>query len=321
MLQILSLTAPFFSLIFLGFFVGRVIKLPVEGLAWLNVFVIYLAIPALLFTLVSRTPIDQLANWGFIFATTFAAYCSFALSFIIGIIATRGKTEDATIQGLAGAYGNIGFMAPGLALAALGPEAAVPTALIFCFDNALFFTLAPFMMAMGSTEQMDLWATTRTVLRRVFLHPFILATMAAIGAAAIELELPMAADSLLTLLANAGAPCALFALGVTLALRPLNRIPFELPWLLLVKLVLHPILVVALLLWVGNIDPLWIATAALIASLPPATNVFVIAQQYNTYVNRASAAVLIGTIISIVTVSYMLYLIDTDVLQLGVGLY
>lgn len=317
---------PFFSLIFLGLISGRVLKVPVEGLAWLNMFVTYLAIPALLFTLVARTPLNEPIDWRFSIATTFVSLCVFVTAFGTGLIATyrqatERRFEEATIQGLAGAYGNIGFMAPGLALAALGPEAAIPIALVFCFDNTLFFTLVPLLMAMRASDGLSIWRTLLTIGRRVLLHPFIVATIAAILSASLELKLPSALDQLLTLLANAGAPCALFALGVTLALRPLKRIPSELPLLVAIKLVLHPILAAALLISLGDIDPLWIATAVLMAALPPATTVFVMAQQYNTYVNRASAIVLIGTLASIVTVSSCLYLIKIDVLGLGMSLY
>ena len=83
----------------------------------------------------------------------------------------------------------------------------------------------------------------------------------------------------------------------------LGRIPLELPLVLSIKLVLHPMLVFLLLSWLGGFDPSWVATAVLMSCLPPATNVFVIAQQYGTYVQRASSFVLIGTAVSIVTVT------------------
>ena len=62
----------------------------------------------------------------------------------------HGNIAEATIAGLAGGYGNIGFMGPGLALATLGQAAAVPVALIFCFDNIILFTLVPVLMALAT---------------------------------------------------------------------------------------------------------------------------------------------------------------------------
>src|SRR5690606_14979143 len=204
---------------------------------------------------------------------------------------------------LAGSYSNIGYMGPGLTLAVLGPAAAVPTALIFCFDNILLFTLAPLMMAIGGTENEPLLKATLTVLRRIFTHPFIVAPLAGVLAAAVEFDPPQALDTLLTFLSNAAAPCALFAMGVTVALQPLGRMPAELPVVLVIKLIVHPVIVFQLLQWIGGFNPVWVATAVLMACLPPAANVFVIAQQYGVYVQRASSAVLIGTIASTVTVT------------------
>src|SRR5690606_19177618 len=125
-----------------------------------------------------------------------------------GVLASGGNIPEATIQALAGSYSNIGYMGPGLTLAVLGPAAAVPTALIFCFDNILLFTLAPLMMAVGGTENEPLLKATLTVLKRIFTHPFIVATIAGVLAAAVEFEPPEALDTLLTFLSNAAAPCA-----------------------------------------------------------------------------------------------------------------
>ena len=56
--------------------------------------------------------------------------------------------REATLAGLSGAYGNIGYMGPGLALAVLGSKAAAPTALIFCCDSIFLFTIVPLLIAL-----------------------------------------------------------------------------------------------------------------------------------------------------------------------------
>ncbi len=69
------------------------------------------------------------------------------------------------MAGLAGGYGNIGYMGPGLALAVLGPKAAVPTALVFCFDGIFLFSIAPLMMALTSGDKRPLLPTIGIVIR------------------------------------------------------------------------------------------------------------------------------------------------------------
>ena len=95
----------------------------------------------------------------------------------------------------------------------------------------------------------------------------------------------------------------------SVALRPVKRMAGEMPVLLMIKLIAHPLLVWTLLSLSGDYGAVWTFTAVLMASLPPALNVFVMASQYQVYVERASAIILIGTIASVVTVTGLLYLI------------
>lgn len=309
MTSVLSLALPFFGLIGLGYLCGRLQRYPEEGLRWMNFFVVYVALPALFFKLIATTPFEQLTNWSFILATTACTYLAFALSFTIGIVVNGGNVREATIQGVLGGYSNVGYMGPGLTLAALGAGASVPTALIFVFDCTLFFTLVPLLMAIGQPGEARFLRLLRDAFLKVVLHPFNLATAVAVVAAYFRYEPPLAVDQLLTLLRNAAAPCALFALGVTVALRPLKRVPVELPLLLAVKLVLHPALIWFVLAATGGFDRTWVLTAMLMAALPPAGNVFVMAREYETYVQRASSGVLIGTAVSVLTVTALLFLI------------
>jgi len=314
MSDIVSILLPFFGLIGLGYGAGKWRKTPAEGLAWLNFFVFYLALPALFFRLVAETPFEQLTNWSFILTTTFGTYCTFAIAFSIAALINGGNVPVSTIQGLVGAYSNSGFMAPGLTLAAFGSAAAVPTALIYSFENAMLFALVPMMMALGSTERSDAKALMMRVGRSIFFHPFIVAFIAGFAVAASGIHLPQAFDSLLRLLGSAAAPCALFALGVGLGLRTPTRIGVELPILVGIKLILHPTIVYLLLSWIGGFDPIWVYTAVLMAALPPAANVFVLARQYRTCVEFASTGILLATFLSVFTVSVVLSLVLTGTL-------
>ena len=314
-MQILAMVLPFFGLIFLGFIATRLREIPVDGLAWMNFFVVYLALPALFFDLLSQTPVDKLASWSFVLTSVLGTYCAFAIAFCIGVFNTDGDVPQSAIQGLSGAYGNIGYMGPGLAIAIFGEAAVVPVALIFCFDSILHFSMTPMLMAFGGTEtQQSTGRLVRQVLQRILTHPFIVATVLGMFAALFQLQPAEPVSRLLGFLSSAAAPCALFAMGVTLALTPMGRLPKTMAALVAVKLFVHPLLVYVLLGWVGDFDPVWIYTSVLLASLPTATNVFVIAQQYDIWVSRASSMVLVTTVASVVTVTALLYLITTGVL-------
>ncbi|KQO80781.1 AEC family transporter [Rhizobium sp. Leaf262] len=309
MADIAGLLFPFFGLIFIGYLAGRVTRQPAEAMGWLNTFIIYAALPALFFKLVAKTPVEQLARMDFVGLSLLATYSIFALLFVIGYVIRRNSLADVTIQSFAGSYGNIGYMGPGLALLAFGERAAVPVALIVCLENAMHFITAPALMAVAGGDKRLPLKLAGDVTKKVLTHPFILSVIAGFLAAVIAWQPPQPVQQLVDYLAQSAAPCALFAMGVTLALRPLKRVPVEISYIVPAKLLLHPLLAYAILSSFGSFDPIWVSTAVLLAALPTATNVFVIGQQYQVWQERASATILISTVLSVFTVSLVLYVI------------
>ena len=289
MTQVLALITPLFGLMVIGYIAGRIARLPLEGLAWLNFFVIYIALPAMFFKLLAQTSLSGSTGFRLVVITTFATLLIYCVSFFIALVYRYLRTGDAnigeaTVQGFAGAYGNVGYMGAPLALAAFGPAAIAPAALIFSFDNALHFTLAPMLMAIDDQDKGNNRVQPLKLLGaigwKIISHPFILATIAGLSAAAFEYTPPEPIDNILGLLAGAAAPSALFMMGVTAALRPLKRVPLELGYLVPIKLILHPLLVYWLLTTLGNVPPVFIQTAVLLAALPVAANVYIVAEQY-----------------------------------------
>jgi predicted permease len=311
MADILNLALPYFGLIFIGFACGKAKGLPEAGLAWMNFFLLYVSLPALLFRIMSETPFSELNNPPFLIATTLATVSAFVLAMVAGRITGELSLRKATIAGLAGAYGNIGYMGPGLALAVLGAKAAAPTALIFCCDSIFLFTIVPLLMALTDRDHPSVLHAVGVAARQIALNPLIMSAVLGALVAAFHIPLPTALDRTLLFLQNAAAPTALFVLGVTVALRPFDRVPWEVPGVIAIKLLIHPLIVFGLMLLFGPFAQPWAATAVLMAALPPALNVFVIARQNNTWIEPASVAVLIGTFASVVTLTSVMWFIQS----------
>jgi malonate transporter and related proteins len=311
MVDILNLALPYFGLIFIGYACGKASGLPEQGLAWMNFFLLYVSLPALLFGIMSKTPFEELNNPPFLIATTLGTSCAFILALFAGRWIGRLSLREATLAGLAGAYGNIGYMGPGLALAVLGSKAAAPTALIFCCDSIFLFTVVPLLIALTDGKHRPLSHTLGVAARQIIFNPLIMSACAGAFAAALHLHPPVAIDNTLLFLQNAAAPTALFVLGVTVALRPFGRVPWEVPAVIAVKLLIHPLVACGLMLLLGPFPQPWAATAVLMAALPPALNVFVIARQNDTWIEPASVAVLIGTFASVITLTSVMWFMQT----------
>jgi predicted permease len=259
----------------------------------------------------SDTPFSELNNPPFLIATTLATISAFVLAMVAGRVIGDLSLRKATMAGLAGAYGNIGYMGPGLALAVLGAKAAAPTALIFCCDSIFLFTIVPLLMALTDREHPSFLHAIGLAARQIVLNPLIMSAVLGALVAAFHIPLPTALDRTLLFLQNAAAPTALFVLGVTVALRPFDRVPWEVPGVIAIKLLIHPLIVFGLMLLFGPFARPWAATAVLMAALPPALNVFVIARQNNTWIEPASVAVLIGTFASVVTLTSVMWFIQS----------
>ena len=98
MSQVLTLALPFFGVIFIGFVSGKIARLPSSGLAWLDFYLIYVALPALFFDIISKTPVAELAAFGFIGAILASTFSTFLLTFAIGLAFSRGDVRISTFQ-------------------------------------------------------------------------------------------------------------------------------------------------------------------------------------------------------------------------------
>jgi len=321
MTDALALALPFFGLIALGFFCGRVKSFGEAAFEGMNFYIVYVALPALFYRILSKTPIEQLNNPPFIVTTTAATATVFALSGLYTWFVTHGRIDKAAIGAGIGAYGNIGYMGPGLALSAIGPQAASPVALIFCFETILMFVMVPLLMALSGAGDTRPLALARQTFVKIVTHPFMLATFVGTAAAALHVEIPESLDKLLFFLQGSAAPVALFTLGVTVALRMKSvsimlAVGLRILPQLLTKLVLHPLIMLAFLALFGPFDRLWVETAVMMAALPPALTVFILARQYDVSLEEASNSVLLGTLLSGLTLTFVLFLIASHALPI-----
>jgi hypothetical protein len=141
-------------------------------------------------------------------------------------------------------------------------------------------------------------------------NPIILAILAGTLWRQTGIGLGDAPRAMLDLLAQAGVPCALFALGLSLRDFSIRGQVPTLAALLLLKLVLFPLLVWWLAFRVVPLDPLWARVAVLFAACPTGVNAFVLAKQYGRVVNSTSGAVALGTALSVGTMTAILVVIS-----------
>lgn len=316
MTEILNLAMPFFGLILLGVVASRRWHAGEHGLAWLNIFLVYFALPSLIFLVVSAAPFEQLINWPFVTATSSVTLAVFLAVTFLSLQLFRTPLKEATLQGTAGSYGNVGYMGLPLAVAFFGAEAAVPAALVFCFDCTVQFVFTAFLatLAHERSEEAHWGAVAWRILKQVVLHPFIIATFVGMVASALEFRAPGALGTILDMLMRAAGPTALFALGVTVGMRKFAGLQRDMALVATMKVLVHPVLAYVVVSFVPGIEPMWLHVAVMMAALPTASNAFILASQYRTYVEGASTAVIVTTVLSAITIPILIYAIKAGVL-------
>ncbi|MDE4911263.1 AEC family transporter [Methylobacterium sp. 092160098-2] len=311
MLSTVLVVLPIFALIFAGWLARRIGVLGAAATTELNRFVVFLALPALLFDVTAHAHWSAIWKPGFIGAFGFSSLAVFALTVMIRRAEGR-PLADAAVDGLNAGYANTGFMGFPLALVAFGPEALAPTTVAAILTVCGVFAVAIVLIETGlrreaaasgrSGPRMPVW---RSVGRSLMRNPLLVAPALGALVPSAGLTVPESAETFLKLLGGAAAPCALVALGLFLAqTRHAGGGQGRTAALLVgLKLALHPLLAYGLGRYLFDLPPLLLHTAVLMAALPTGTGPFMLAEFYRREADLTATVVLVSTVLAIVTVS------------------
>lgn len=314
MLEIFRVTFPFFALVLCGFLAARWRFLPLEAIPGLNGFVLFFALPCMLFRFGSDTPIAQLLDAGVFFTYLFCALVIVALS--IGIsLNRRVRWNDASLGALVAAFPNTGFMGVPLLVALLGAQAVGPAIVTIVVDLVITSSLCVALSRMDAAGQHGATVAARKALAGVLRNPMPWAISAGAAFSYWNLELIGPVSKTVGLLADAASPVALFTIGAVLArsvmlsherpdgpLRAIDYLPIA-----LIKLVVHPVLVLLVGLfaiqWGVPLEPFALQVMVLVAALPSASNVSLLAERLGADNGRIARIIMVTTVAAFVTFS------------------
>ncbi len=306
MQAVVNLALPFFALILTGFLAARYRMLNSTTVAGLNTFVFYFALPALLFVKTFQAPAATGAVVELLATYYLPGLLLFFVALVIGHRVLRLRIADAAIQALGAVFSNVGFIGLPLVILLYGSEAALPAVLIVMGDTIIMLGLATALVEADLGSGRSGWALLRQIVMGVVRNPIVTAGVIGVSLNLLAAPVPEPLLRYGGLLADAAGPCALFALGATLAGRPIHEGAGEAAYLLTLKLIVHPLLVAAMALWVFDLPPIWASVAILQAALPVAANVYVLAQRYERRPEQVSTAIFYSTAVSVLTISLLI---------------
>ncbi len=307
MLAIFLETLPFFALIGVGWGAGRIGFFTPEATAWLTKFVFYFALSAMLFGFAANLSLAEVFDLRFVAAYLWGTGVVYLIATAVGMVRGLPVAESA-VEAQVAVIGNVGFLGIPMFVLLLGPASAGPMLLVLATDLIVFSSLIVILVT-GSREGRVSAATLRRVALGLARNPMIVSIVAGLAWSATGRALWTPVAEFVALLGAAATPGALFAIGASLAGKTAERLPIA-GWLSFCKLVLHPAAVALAALVLFPLDDPFAATVMIAAAaLPVAGNVYMLAQHYGVAPQRVSAAILVSTAVSIVTVSAVIGLL------------
>jgi predicted permease len=303
MLSALVVVFPVFALIFTGWLVRRLGVLGPQSTSELNRFVVYLALPALLFDVIAHAGWRDIWKPGFIAVFGLSSLIVFALA--VALRYRKRHLADAAIDGLNAGYANTGFMGFPLALLVLGQEAMAPTTIACIITVCVVFAVAIILIEIGLQPEGKPHRVALKVGSSLVRNPLLVAPVLGALVPVTGLTIPVPVDHFVKLLAGTAAPCALVTLGLFLAEKRESAGADARAAMLFValKLLLHPVIAWVLAVYVFHLPPFLTHAAVLLAALPTGTGPFMLAELYRREAGITSTTILVSTILSIVTVS------------------
>ncbi len=313
MSAVLNAVLPIFALILAGFVCARRGILGAAATDSLNAFVVWLALPALLFQAMARITWTELDHPGFLAAFAGGMMITFLLSFLLGKLNARPahhRLADRSIEGLDAAYANTGFMGIPLCLAALGKGALVPSIIATILTACVLFAGAIVLIETDMHENARFGATLRKVGVSLLRNPLVVSPLLGLVAALLHgvahVPLPTLVTRFTSLLGAAASPCALVTIGLFLAQSETAQETGIIARLVALKLLIQPAITGLLAFRVFAMPELWADTALVLSALPIGTGPFMLAKLYNREAALTSRAILISTVLSLLSVSALL---------------
>lgn len=312
----IDIVVPVFFVILVGYIFGRRNRFGADAEKLINDYVLFVALPALLFLAVARADPGDLAQWPFVTATL----AGILVAYVLGKLFSQRRnvsSPQSSLVGMSSCYGTTGYMGIPVMIAAFGPQAAVPAAIATILHNIPAImtvivthdlkknTEAGFIQSMGKA----LWVT--------FRNPLTLAVIAGGLFSVLRIPLPDIVVTFSDFLAAAAGPTALFALGLGLARIEISRqsVKAQANWVIpvvLIKIAVQPLVTFAVLvLFMGLNINIWYVTAVVMAAQPIGAGAYVFARRYGFFAEETSLAIIISLLITVVSMTFILQLMSS----------
>lgn len=310
MTDVLSITAPIFIIIGFGYLAVKSGLMPQEAMPLLGRFVLYFTLPALIFGTLSQMQVSEVIQFDFL-----TIYALGSLGALLGGIALnrlffRVDLAEASVRGMGMSASNSAFIGYPVLLQVFGSAPTQPFTMALLVENILILPLALILIEYGKRDAgtgeslLQVW---RRIFMRILRSPLIIAILAGLICASLQLPVPSALDRSLEMLAMASVGTALFVIGGSLVGTRVNDSLGSISLVAAGKLLLHPLLMLLLVMLWRDFDP-QLEKAVILTAAMPMLSVFPIIGGNYGYGRQCAGMLLVTTALSFITLTLILAL-------------
>ena len=298
---------PIFGLLMVGYIAVMLGWFDQTAIRGLTRFVFDFAVPMLLLRTVSTAKLPEDIPWNFLGSYYLGTMLVLFSGLIIVRIMYRITFSEQVVSAFSCSFSNTVLLGIPLVLLAFGDQGALPLFIIIGTHGFVMFPLFTIMMEIGQIGKAPLKTLFAKTSYGLITNPLVIGLLGGLGCNLLGITLWKPLDEIAKLLGDAVTPGALFALGATLAGFRKKIQWKELPLIVLIKIIVHPLLVWLLAVIVFGVkEAIWIHVLVILAALPTGVNPFLFASRYNAGQLLSSGAVFITTFFSIFTLSALL---------------
>ncbi|HSF91247.1 MAG TPA: AEC family transporter [Paracoccaceae bacterium] len=307
--QILLVVLPVFFVVAAGYAAVRLKKFSVSGIDGLMIFTQTFAIPGLLFRNVMVLDLQEIFDWRLLVSFYTGATVCFFLALFGAQWLFKRRPGEAVAIAMGALYSNTVLLGLPIMQRAYGAESLAPVFAIISIHSAFCYTLAIAAMEVARADGRSLIQTVRVVLNSMLRNALIIGLALGFVVNLSGIVLPTVLVEGIDLLARAGLPAALFALGGVLTRYPITGQLGEAGMVSGLSLIVHPAIAYGLSHFVFQMPIEFVRAAVVTAAMAPGVNVYIFANMYNRATNTAATTVLFATAVSVFSVSAWLWIL------------
>lgn len=303
----ITVVLPLLAIMLAGYLAGRFRFLPDNSSSVINRFVFLIAMPAFVFISLARISVADFFDWPYLAALGGGMLAIYALGIVVSRVFFPDSLTALSLHALSAMFSSTAYIGLPLILIIFGEAGLVPGIIGAVITGGVFMPLTIILAEIdkGRAGRKVATATLLALMR----NPLLVATAAGLLLSASAVDVAAPVSRFCDLLGDAFIPCALFAAGLSIAGCSVKGDVKEISWLVFAKLLLHPLITWWLAYYVFELDEMLTSITVLQAALPSGVPVLVLAQHYGIFVTRASAVIVVSTVLSILSLSVMFILL------------